>query len=259
MIFFDDIQRFYPDDLQNRGEHLLREYLQYEILKLVFEGKYAHRYTFLGSTCLRVCYGTQRFSEDVDLNGADLTEKEFAATAAAIKQGLERLGFTVTISFAYKGAFHCNIRFPALLYQAGLSPHKEARLLVKMDTEKQHYDYERKLVEINKFGVKVDVLAVPLELLTSQKIAAIMGRKRSKGRDFFDLTWILGQTTPDYGYLDARFQVTTAEGLRSMVAAHIAAFNFEELAQDVQDFLFTPEDIAAVAHFPTFWQQAKLA
>ena len=259
MIPFDTIQAAYADNLKARGEDLLREYLQYEILKLIFEGKYAHKYTFLGGTCLRICYGTERFSEDLDFDNVGLTKAEFEATAASVKTGLERLGFKVEISFTYKGAYHCKVRFPALLYDFGLSPHKEARVLIKLDTEKQHYDYERALIPIDKFGVRTDVLAVPLSLLASQKVAAIMGRKRPKGRDYFDLSWILDKTTPDYGYLEDRFGVTDADGLRALVAERIAPFSFEALANDVRPFLFSTEDIERVRNFPALWKTITLA
>ena len=258
MIPFENIKTAFSVGLQSRGEDLLREYLQYEILKLIFEGTYAHKYTFLGGTCLRICYGTNRFSEDLDFDNVDLTKEEFEETAAAIKLGLERLGFKVEISFTYKGAFHCKVRFPALLYDVGLSPHKEARVLIKLDTEKQHYDYERALIPIDKFGVRTDVLAVPLSLLASQKIAAIMGRKRPKGRDYFDLRWILAKTAPDYGYLEARFGVTDADGLRALVNERIAPFSFDDLAKDVGPFLFAEEDIASVRGFAEYWQTVEL-
>lgn len=258
MIPFENIKTAFSPDLQSRGEDLLREYLQYEILKLIFEGKYAHKYTFLGGTCLRICYGTNRFSEDLDFDNVGLTKEAFEATAGAIKLGLERLGFKVEISFTYKGAFHCKVRFPALLYDVGLSPHKEARVLIKLDTEKQHYEYERALIPIDKFGVRTDVLAVPLNLLASQKVAAIMGRKKPKGRDYFDLRWILDKTTPDYAYLKNRFEVTDADGLRALVAKHIAPFSFDDLAKDVGPFLFAEEDIESVRGFAEYWETVEL-
>ncbi|MEO0733514.1 MAG: nucleotidyl transferase AbiEii/AbiGii toxin family protein [Bacteroidota bacterium] len=129
MMDLKTIQSFYPVELQREKMFLLREYLQYEILKLLFEGKYAHKYTFLGGTCLRICYGTNRFSEDLDFDNVGLTEIEFEETAALIKTGLELLGYTVAIKFTYKGAFHCHIKFPSLLYHYDLSGHKDAKLL----------------------------------------------------------------------------------------------------------------------------------
>lgn len=254
----DQIKQFFPVELRTKEKELLREYLQYEILKLVFEGKYAHRYTFLGGTCLRIGYNSNRFSEDLDFDNVDLTQAEFEDTAARIKRGLELIGFEVEISFTYKGAFHCKVRFPSLLYKFDISPHKEAKLLVKLDTEKQHYEYERALIPISKCGVQTDILAVPLSLLGSQKIAAIMGRKRAKGRDYFDLYFILQQTGLDYRYLEDRFKVSDADELRSMVSNHIAELDFDQLAEDVKPFLFEVKDVEVVRNFQAYWESVEL-
>ena len=249
---------FFPEELHTEKSYLLREYLQYEILKIIFESKYAGKFTFLRGTCLRICYGTNRFSEDLDFDNVGLTRDEFEQTGEFIRKGLERLGYNAVLRFTYKGAFHCSIKFPALLFDYNLSGHKEAKLMIKLDTEKQHYDYERALIPIDKFGVRTDVLAVPLELLASQKIAAIMGRKRPKGRDYFDLCWILDRTTPDYGYLENRFGVTEAGGLRALVNERIEPFSFDALARDVAPFLFSEEDIGRVRNFPAFWERVTL-
>ena len=258
MLDINEIKKAFPADLHDRGEDMLREYLQYEIVSAIFGSKNGHKYTFLGGTCLRVAYGTDRFSEDLDFDNVGLTQEEFEETAALVARHLELLGYTVTTSFQYKGAFHCKIKFPGLFYDYDLSPHKEARLLIKLDTEKQHYDYPRKVITLSKFGVEADVRATPLPLLASQKVAAIMGRKRPKGRDFYDLRWILARTTPDYGYLGERFGVTTGEALRAMVAERIAAFDFVALGRDVTPFLFRAEDVKDVVEFPTFWNTGRL-
>ena len=258
MLDMLQIQKEFPEFLHQEKEFLLREYIQYEILRIIFQCKYAHKYTFLGGTCLRICYGTDRFSEDLDFDNVGLDQAEFEETARIIKRQMYLLGFNMELRYAYKGAYHCNIKFPGILYNYRISGHKEAKLLIKMDTEKQHYDYERQLIKISKFGIQTEILAVPRNLLASQKIAAIMGRKRPKGRDFYDLTWLLRGTPPDYGYLQARLEVSDADGLRALVRERIAPFDFDELARDVQPFLFYLSDVELVREFPAFWRQVDL-
>lgn len=253
-----DIKALFAEEVSAEPVAYVREYLQYEILKILFRSKYGPKFTFLGGTCLRICYQIPRFSEDLDFDNVELSKKEFEDAAAIIQKGLEALGYTVTIRFAYKGAFHCHIKFPALLYHYELSGHKEAKLLIKLDTEKQHYEYKREIVSLNKFGVQTDIRAVPLSLLGSQKIAAIMGRKRAKGRDYFDLRFILAKTGLDYGYLEERFGVTTPEELRKLVADHIATLDFDQLAADVSPFLFEQQEVDNVRNFPAYWQSVNL-
>lgn len=259
MMSLDQIQKWFSDDLHTKSLGMLREYLQYEVLKIIFESKHGNAYTFLGGTCLRIVYGTERFSEDLDFDNVGLEAEQFEETGEAIKRELELLGYTVKIRFIYKGAFHCNITFPGLLFDYGMSGHKEAKLLIKLDTEKQHYEYERSLVRLQKFGVSADIFATPKALLASQKIAAIMGRKRPKGRDFYDLAWLLKRTTPDYGYLKQRFEVTTPEGLRQLINERIAPFDFDQLTRDVAPFLFNQESLKMVNEFPEFWQEVSLS
>lgn len=259
MLDMPQIQKAYPEYLHPKKQFLLREYLQYEILKIIFTCKYAHKYTFLGGTCLRIGYNTDRFSEDLDFDNEGLDKAEFEETAAIIKRQLYLLGFDVELRYAYKGAYHCSIKFPGILYNYKISGHKEAKLLIKLDTEKQHYSYKRALLPIDKFGIQTEILAVPLPLLGSQKIAAIMGRKRPKGRDFYDLRWILARTGVDYGYLRERFGVTTPVQLQQLVGERIAPFDFDQLADDVRPFLFKLEDVEWVRTFPKFWEHSRVA
>ena len=259
MMLLNEIKKAYPDFLHDRGPFLLREYLQYEILKAIFESKYAMAYTFLGGTCLRLVYGTERFSEDLDFDNVGLSAADFEETGHAVQRWLELLGYQTSIKFSHKDAFHCKVTFPGILYDYGLSGHKEARIFIKLDSEKQNYDYQRELVHIQKFGVDADIFVTPPGLLVSQKIAAVLGRKRPKGRDFYDLTWLLTQGhSPDYGYLDVRFGLTDPATLRSRVAQHVASFDFDQLTRDVAPFLFRAESLEMVRSFPAFWGRVKL-
>ncbi|MEM7572351.1 MAG: nucleotidyl transferase AbiEii/AbiGii toxin family protein [Bacteroidota bacterium] len=258
MMEMEQIQRWFPEELHDRKEDMLREYLQFEILQLLFDSKFGHKYTFLGGTCLRIVYGTDRFSEDLDFDNVGLSEAEFEETARIIRRGLELKGYVVSLKYAYKGAFHCNIKFPGLLYAYDLSGHKEAKMLIKLDTEKQGFEYKRQLFPLNKFGLDSEILVTPLPLLCAQKMTAALGRKRPKGRDFYDLSWILEGTPPNYDYLQDRLGFSTPEDLKVGFAQRISTFDFEALAKDVEPFLFLEGDIERVRNFPTFWQKAPL-
>ena len=73
MLSLSEIQTYYPAHLQHRGEFLLREYVQYKILELLFESNYALKFSFLGGTCLRIIHNNNRFSEDLDFDNFNLT------------------------------------------------------------------------------------------------------------------------------------------------------------------------------------------
>ncbi len=249
MMSLTEIQRYYPAFLQNRGEFLLREYLQYKILELIFQSAYAENFAFLGGTCLRLIHNNQRFSEDLDFDNFDLSEKDFEAVSKIIQTGLEHQGFTVEIRNVMRAAFHCYIRFPGLLYESGLSGHREAKILINLDTEPQGFAFKPENVFLNQFDVFTSIGTTPPDLLLSQKITAITQRRRPKGRDFFDLVFLLGKTKPNYDFLRARLQISSPEDLRNHLLAVCEKLDFQSLAADVRPFLFRPQDAQRVKQF----------
>lgn len=46
-----------------------KELLHYELLDAMDEAGYLERLAFQGGTCLRLCYGAERYSEDLDFAG----------------------------------------------------------------------------------------------------------------------------------------------------------------------------------------------
>ncbi len=46
---------------------------------------------------------------------------------------------------------------------------------------------------LDKFDVFTQINTTPKELLLAQKFYAVINRKRNKGRDFFDIVFLLGQ------------------------------------------------------------------
>ncbi|MFN0214575.1 MAG: nucleotidyl transferase AbiEii/AbiGii toxin family protein, partial [Saprospiraceae bacterium] len=186
MMQLSEIQKAYPANLHGHGAFLLREYLQYKILELVFTSPFAEKFAFLGGTCLRIVHDNHRFSEDLDFDNFDLSENDFGTVAQFVQEGLEREGYRIEMRNIVRGAYHCYIRFPGLLFDTGLSGHREARILINLDTEPQHFAFNPESYFLNRFDVFASIRYTPLDLLLSQKICAITGRKQPKGRDFFD-------------------------------------------------------------------------
>ncbi len=81
MINLLQIQQAYPPHLQSYSSFLLREYLQYKILVLLFNSEYALKFVFLGGTCLRIVHQNNRFSEDLDFDNFDLSSDDFEKVA----------------------------------------------------------------------------------------------------------------------------------------------------------------------------------
>jgi hypothetical protein len=92
-----------------------------------------------------------------------------------------------------------------------------------VDTAAQGYEYEPETILINKFDVFSEIRVTPLDILLAQKVYTTVNRKRPKGREFYDITFLSSRTKPDMGFLNQKLGVYTAESLRKEISARIAA------------------------------------
>lgn len=259
MLLLPEIEKNYPEPLRGFKRFILREYLQHKILQIIFDSDYANHLIFLGGTCLRIVHGNSRFSEDLDFDNLNLQPDVFEQIAHLIKKQLEQEGYEVEMKTVYKGAFHCHVRFPKLLYNEGLSGHTEEKILIQLDTEPQYYQYVPEKYVLNRFDVFTQIVITPLELLLAQKFYAVINRPRNKGRDFFDISFLLSRVAkPDYHYLELKLGITNAKQLKESILDKCNAIDMKEMANDVQPFLFNANDVKKVTLFPELIRQATL-
>lgn len=258
MLDFQQIKDQYPENMQRFERAILREYLQYKVLQAIFDSKHASKLAFLGGTALRIVYGNNRFSEDIDLDNFGLSWSEFENVIQKVKRFLSLEGFEIEVRNVAKGAYRCYLRFPALLYEQGLSPYQQEKILIQVDTTAQGYKYEPEIILLNKFDVFAEIRVTPLDILLSQKIYTAVNRKRPKGRDFYDITYLSSRTKPDYGFLNQKLGVNTAEDLRREIIKKIEKIDFEKLSDDVAPFLMNVDHIKRVEKFRDFWEKVEL-
>ncbi|MFH0820939.1 MAG: nucleotidyl transferase AbiEii/AbiGii toxin family protein [Candidatus Peregrinibacteria bacterium] len=258
MLILQEIEQQYPEALRPFRRHLLREYLQYKILEIIFVSEYAAKLSFLGGTALRIVYGNTRFSEDLDFDNFGLREDEFDGLAQKVRAKLELEGLKVKVDTVAKGAYRCRVRLPDILFLNELSPHQEEKILIQIDSAAHHFPYQPDKKTLNKFDVLSEIFVTPPDILLSQKIHAAVSRKRTKGRDFYDIIFLLSFTKPNYAYLKVKMGIGDAQTLREKFMESIAGFDFGELGRDVQSFLFKSDDARKVELFPKFFAQTPL-
>lgn len=259
MLTLAEIERSYPPEQRGFRRFLLREYLQHKLLQIVFDNKYADQLCFLGGTCLRIVYGNKRFSEDLDFDNFSMGESAFEEVSQILQQQLRQEGYEVEMQTVYRGAYHCYIRWPLLLYNEGLSGHREEKILIQLDTEPQHFAFTPERYILNRFDVFTQIFITPLDILLAQKLYAVCNRVRSKGRDFFDIAFLLSLVpSPNYDYLQLKLDVSNARQLKEKVLEKCASLSMEDMAKDVQPFLFNPADTKRILLFPEMIRQAKL-
>jgi predicted nucleotidyltransferase component of viral defense system len=253
MLHINEISKYYPENLRVFKRFILREYLQYKILEIVFNGPFSEKLIFLEGTCLRIVHDNQRFSEDLDFDNTNLSEAEFDEISRNIAAQLHRMGYNVETKQVSKGVYHCYIRFPKLLFEQGLSGYEEEKILIQLDTEPQHFNFIAEQPILNKFDVFTKIATTPLSLLMAQKCYAILNRPRNKGRDFYDLVFLMGkQVAPDLNYLSQKTGIRTPEELKKRLWDRCNTLNMEDMARDVAPFLFHSKDENKIKFFKDY-------
>lgn len=259
MLTLSEIEKLYPEHIRGFRRGMIREYLQYKILQSVFDSPYGQKLSFLGGTALRIVHGNARFSEDLDFDNFGLTQEEFGNMADVVRSDLESEGYSVETKNIFKGAFRCYVRMPGILFENKLSELREEKILIQLDTLSHGFEYAPESVTLNKFEVFSFIRVTPLDILLSQKIYAAFNRKRKKGRDFFDIVFLLSKTKPNYGYLKEKMGISDEEELRKKLSKLCEEIDLSVLAEDVRSFLFFPRDVKKVELFCRYIQTAELA
>lgn len=250
MLELKQIESFYPESLRPFKRNLLREYLQYKILEVIYSSAHAEEMSFMGGTAIHIVYGLARFSEDLDFDNRGLHKKAFQNLSALIQKKLKLQGYTAEVKNSFKGAFRAYIRIGDILYESKLSAHKQEKMLIQLDAEPQGFSYKPDKIILNKFDVLTRINVVPLDILLSQKLVAIFMRKRPMGRDFYDALFLFGRTRPNYDYLKAKLNISTHAQLQEHLLNRCRRFNFKQLAKNVEQFLFVPNEAKKILLFP---------
>ncbi|MBP8718958.1 MAG: nucleotidyl transferase AbiEii/AbiGii toxin family protein [Candidatus Atribacteria bacterium] len=258
MLSLEQIVSFYPEQLRIYKRNLLREYLQYVILEVVYRSEYGKYLIFMGGTAIHIIHGNQRFSEDLDFDNRGLKEEDFVGLSREITGKLKLMGYPVEVTNKLGNTFRSFIKFPGIFYRYGLSGHSREKLIIQLDSEPQNVDYPTQNVLINNFDILLKVKATPPEVLLAQKILAILMRPRPMGRDFYDFIFLLSKTKPSYDFLKEKMKLQNDNNLPEIKEALLRKYyglNPKKLIEEVRPFLFHPEDAERILLFPEFIQQ----
>lgn len=259
MLTLEQISGYFPQPLQQRNlRGMLVEYLHYELLDSLFKNNEAASLSFIGGTAVRILYDSLRFSEDLDFDNFGLSFAQFEELLKRTCRDMEYKGFLIEYRIVEKGAYHCYVRFPKILHQTGLTPDTGRKILIRIDSEAKERLYEPKNLFLNKFSVYRQILAAPAEILLAQKLVAILYRKREKGRDIYDVPFLMGFASPDFAYIEKLLGMDRAEFLRRF-DQRLDELDLDFLARDVEPFLFAPEQQVRVTTFRDYWREKRQA
>lgn len=256
------LDKFFLEDYVKRSgipnipRRVLTEYLQSEILSIVYNSKFGRHISFLGGTCLRFAYQMERFSEDLDF---DLIEGglDYDELAGFIGKKLRELGFSVeTTVKRTENIFNINVKFSGVMKEMGLSDMDNQKLKIKFEVDpKPLRSIKYSSRQIFSYGKSFNVIANSMETLFAQKILAIVFRPYQKGRDFYDLVWFLAQKN-----IEPNYEIFKEKGIDIKNRLELVKFledqaqktDLKQAAKDVERFLFYPEQAQWILKLPEY-------
>jgi predicted nucleotidyltransferase component of viral defense system len=232
------------------------EYLQHELLDSIFKEKSSASLSFIGGTAIRILYQNPRFSEDLDFDNFGLSFGAFETLLKSACKDMVNKGFLIEYRFVERGAYHCYIKFPDILYQSGISPESSRKILIHIDTEAKKKYYEPQRYIINRFALYRQICTAPAAILLAQKMMTVVERKREKGRDLFDVSYLMGLAKPDFGYISKCMNVDQQQFLK-LFNKRLQELDLNFLARDVEPFLFSSEQKERILTFKDYWNSQK--
>lgn len=229
----------------------LREFLQLLILKIVDENGYFRNLAFVGGTALRIIYNLKRFSEDLDFCLANRDHYHFSTIMRELEHQLRLYHLDAEIRFKdHKNVASAFIKFDNILHLSGLSQHTDKKLLIKFEVDQNPpQGYQTELSVINKdFLIGINHFDLPS--LFAGKLHAVLCRKYTKGRDYYDLIWYISQhIQPNFVLLNNAVQQTEhqewhidKDNLPKLLKDRFQMTDFSKVRADITPFLMDSKE-----------------
>lgn len=244
-------------------KNAMKEIMQEIVLCGLSRAGFFDKAAFYGGTALRIFYGLDRFSEDLDFS-LETTEQDFDLKAyfPTLEKEVRSFGLNVTIQEKEKSkdsdirsAFlKGNTKEHLLLFYAD---EKIAGSVARSEAVKIKFEVDVNPPAFATFEHKYRLLPVPYSVrlydmpsLFAGKIHAVLcraWRSRIKGRDLYDYIFYLSKGAPvnrlhlrqrliDSGYITDDVDCTLAE-IKKMLCDRFSAIDFEQTKRDVEPFI----------------------
>jgi len=262
MVDLNLIKKYFPEQIRNNtllGKSMMKEYIQLSILDYLSTTQYIRKLIFIGGTNLRLVKGIDRFSEDLDFDCKEMNEEEFLKMSDEVINFLKRNGYKVESKDKNSPkltAFRRNIYFPMFLFDIGLSGHRDERFLIKIEAQDQGVNYTPEIKNIKGCGFYFPFPVPSDAVLCAMKTTALL--ERGKGRDFYDVMFLLGQTKPDYDFLAKRIGIKNPGELKLEVNKLLNRTDLKSKTRDFEHLLFNKENNKRILRFEEFFEESIL-
>lgn len=258
MIDLTYIRSFFPPAISHESRfdrYMLKEYLQLMVLDYLSSTPYISKLSFIGGTNLRLIQGIDRFSEDLDFDCKEMEGPEFLAMTDDIVAFLRMNNIVVETRDKVNPrltSFRRNLYFPQMMFDLGLTGHREERFLIKMEAQDQGIACQRNVVTLNRMGFFFNIQVPPIDVLCAMKLSALVARQ--KGRDFYDSIFLLSKTRPNFGFLKEKIGISSSEELKARIDEVLQSVDLQQKKRDFQHLLFNESHAERILQFPSFIQ-----
>jgi predicted nucleotidyltransferase component of viral defense system len=242
-------------------EQALREIMQEIALAGLQRAGFFEVAAFYGGTALRIFYGLDRFSEDLDFSLLKPTTsfsiqpyldgivKEFASLGmyVSVQEKIKADKSYIDSAFLRSDTIWKELTLEGFIPQSDITLRPTIKIKIEVDTQPPlGFETEEKLLlQPYSFYVK----CFKLEYLFAGKMHALLFRKwkqRVKGRDWYDMEWyIKNKVTLDLNHFVKRANASgdwkenkiTREQFLNLLESKIDAVNFKSVKEDISRFI----------------------
>ena len=246
---------------KDEATQALREIMQEIALAGLHRAGFFEKAAFYGGTALRIFYGLDRFSEDLDFSLLEV-DSDFSLNKYldAVLAEFESLGMQVSIrekqksnqrniesAFLKSETIWKELILEDIIPQSGLD--QKANILIKLEVDREPplgFQTEERLL-LKPFSVYVKCFTI--SDLFAGKMHALLFRKwgsNVKGRDWYDMEWYIKQgSTLNLNHFLLRAQdsgdwekeTITNEDFRELLRARIDTVDMTRVKADIRRFI----------------------
>lgn len=173
-----------------------KELLQQDILRELSGAGLLARLTFIGGTCLRACYGSQRLSEDLDFTGgADFTRDALSDVSAVLIGSLHaKYGLHIEVSEPTRETGNVDTWKLKVQTRPGSKDMPAQRIHIDVCAIPSYQS--RPMVLLNSYGVEMGTSGLIVqaqsraEIFADKLVAFALRPNRIKNRDLWDIAWL---------------------------------------------------------------------
>jgi predicted nucleotidyltransferase component of viral defense system len=262
------LRNYGPLQTRRDEDNALHEILQQIILLGLHRGRFFEKASFYGGTALRILYGLDRFSEDMDFC---LTEPDlhftFEPYLKPVADELERYGFSAHLEEKRSGpdvaigsAFVKQNTLKGLLVIGKQRRGPRGQLVrVRLEVDKLNPPGAQRTKKLVKLPVPFLVATLTEASLFAGKVHALIARaylNRVKGRDYYDFLFNVAREIPlNLAYLESKLRDSghfvqaeslTKEALVALLEDKFRSVDFDQARNDVRPFLH-PDRLASLS------------